>query len=81
MQYFLANSSTAEGMVLPGQATRYKIGTLRIQELRRKAETALGDSSDICGFHDTLLGGGALPLSILESRVDRWIAAVRAPIS
>ncbi len=54
---------------------------LRIQELRRKAETALGDSFDIRGFHDTLLGGGALPLSILESRVDRWIAAVRAPSS
>ena len=42
---------------------------------------ALGDSFDIRGFHDTLLGGGVLPLSILESRVDRWIGAVRAPIS
>ncbi len=54
---------------------------LRIQELRRKAETAPVASFDIRGFHDTLLGGGAPPLSILESLVDRWIAAVRAPIS
>jgi uncharacterized protein (DUF885 family) len=48
---------------------------LTIQDLRRKAEAALGSRFDIRGFHDTVLGGGALPLTILEKRVDRWIAA------
>jgi uncharacterized protein (DUF885 family) len=46
---------------------------IRIQELRQRAESALGDSFDIRGFHDVVLGGGALPLSILERRVDAWI--------
>lgn len=86
VQYFLANSATTEAqarsevrryLVLPGQATSYKIGMLRIQELRRKAESALGPKFDIRAFHDTILGGGALPLTVLEQRVDRWIAASR----
>ena len=86
VQYFLANSATTEPqarseirryMVLPGQATSYKIGMLKIQELRRKAEAALGSRFDIRAFHDTILGGGAMPLTILEARVDRWIASVR----
>jgi uncharacterized protein (DUF885 family) len=84
VQYFLANSATTEAqtrseirryLVLPGQATSYKVGMLKIQELRRTAETALGSRFDIRGFHDTVLGGGALPLTLLEQRVDRWIAA------
>ncbi|HET9372229.1 MAG TPA: DUF885 domain-containing protein [Vicinamibacterales bacterium] len=82
VQYFLANSATTEPqarseirryMVLPGQATSYKIGMLKIQELRRKAEAALGPRFDIRAFHDTILGGGAMPLTVLEARVDRWI--------
>ena len=86
VQYFLANSATTEAqarseirryMVLPGQATSYKIGMLKIQELRRKAETALGGRFDIRAFHDTILGGGSMPLTILETRVDRWIASVK----
>jgi uncharacterized protein (DUF885 family) len=90
VQYFLANSAVTEGqarseirryMVLPGQATSYKIGMLKIQALRRKAEAALGDAFDIRAFHDTVLGGGALPLTVLESRVDRWIASVRRLVS
>jgi uncharacterized protein (DUF885 family) len=82
VQYFLANSAITEAqarsevrryLVIPGQATSYKIGMLKIQELRRKAEKALGARFDIRGFHDTILGGGALPLTLLEKRVDRWI--------
>jgi len=85
VQYFLANSATTEAqarseirryMVLPGQATSYKIGMLKIQELRRKAEAALGARFDIRAFHDTILSGGAMPLTVLEARVDRWIASV-----
>lgn len=60
-------------IVTPGQATSYKIGMLKIRELRTKAEQALGDDFDIAGFHDTVLGGGALPLALLERRVDLWI--------
>jgi uncharacterized protein (DUF885 family) len=86
VKYFLANSATTEAqarseirryLVLPGQATSYKIGMLKIQELRRKAEAALGAKFDIRGFHDTVLGGGALPLTVLEKRVDRWVAATK----
>jgi uncharacterized protein (DUF885 family) len=87
IDYFLANTAAPEGqarsevrryIVLPGQATSYKIGMLKIQELRRKAEAELGDDFDIRAFHDTILGGGAMPLAILERRVDEWIADVRA---
>ncbi len=65
-------------MVMPGQATGYKIGMLKIQELRKKAETQLGDSFDIKGFHDAVLGGGALPLELLERRINGWIASEKA---
>ena len=61
-------------MVMPGQATSYKIGMLKIQELRKMAETELGDKFDIKGFHDTVLGAGALPLELLERRVKTWIS-------
>ena len=62
-------------IVTPGQATSYKIGMLKIQQLRKKAEAALGEDFDIRDFHDTVLGGGALPLSLLERRIDQWIAS------
>jgi uncharacterized protein (DUF885 family) len=87
VQYFLANSAITEAqarsevqryLVLPGQATSYKIGMLKILELRGKAEQALGDQFDIRGFHDAVLGGGAVPLSVLETMVDQWIARVQA---
>ena len=65
-------------MTLPGQATGYKIGMIKIQELRRNAEEALGDQFDLRGFHDAVLGGGAMPLSVLERRVGQWIADVKA---
>lgn len=84
--YFLANSPMPETtvrsevrryIVWPGQATSYKIGMIRIQQLRAKAEAELGDNFDIRGFHDTVLGGGTVPLSILEQQVDRWIESKR----
>jgi uncharacterized protein (DUF885 family) len=61
----------------PGQALGYKIGQLKIMELRANAESVLGDKFDIKGFHDTVLEQGALPLSILEDQIDNWIEAVR----
>jgi prolyl oligopeptidase len=58
----------------PGQALAYKIGQLKMLELRRKAEQALGNDFDIKAFHDALLGGGALPMEILETRMNRWLS-------
>ncbi|MFC3053473.1 DUF885 domain-containing protein [Kordiimonas pumila] len=87
VDYFKENSAITEQQaraevrryfVLTGQATSYKIGMLKILELRKKAEEELADDFDIKAFHDTVLGGGALPLTILEKRVDQWIAAQKA---
>ena len=61
----------------PGQALAYKVGQLKILELREKAHKELGSRFDIRGFHDTILDAGALPLDVLEARVDAWIAARR----
>lgn len=85
--YFMANSPAAEGqirseiqryIVMPGQATAYKVGMLKILELRENAKAELGDEFDIRGFHDTVLGGGAMPLSMLEDRVDAWVEERKA---
>jgi uncharacterized protein (DUF885 family) len=62
---------------MPGQALAYKIGQLRMQTIRQRAEIALGDAFDIRTFHDALLGAGALPLDILERRMDAWIEQQR----
>jgi uncharacterized protein (DUF885 family) len=87
VQYFLANSAITEGqarsevqryIVMPGQATAYKIGMIEIQKMRARAEEALGGKFDIRAFHDTILGGGALPLEMLNAKVDRWIADTKA---
>ncbi|HEY6815402.1 MAG TPA: DUF885 family protein, partial [Croceibacterium sp.] len=65
-------------IVMPGQATSYKIGMIRIQQLRAEAERELGDKFDIRAFHDAVLGGGSLPLSLLDRRVREWIAERKA---
>lgn len=62
-------------IVMPGQACAYKIGMLKILELRERAKQALGASFEIKAFHEVILGGGAMPLTILERRVDAWIAS------
>ena len=84
--YFLANSSQPETaiksevrryIVTPGQATCYKIGMLKLQQLRDRARTSLGPKFDYRTFHDAVLTGGSLPLPVLDARIDRWIAARR----
>ncbi|WP_130619512.1 DUF885 domain-containing protein [Dyella amyloliquefaciens] len=62
----------------PGQALAYKMGQLKILELRERAKKELGDKFDIRSFHDEILNGGALPLDVLEARTDAWIADVKA---
>ncbi len=84
VEYMMANSAIPETsvrseiqryLVWPGQATSYKIGMLKLLELREHAKAGMGDSFDIRAYHDLVLGGGALPLNILERRVDAWIAS------
>jgi uncharacterized protein (DUF885 family) len=62
----------------PGQALAYKLGELKIRELRARAEKALGEKFDIRHFHDAVLGQGAVPLDTLEAQIDAWIAAEKA---
>ncbi len=87
VDYFHAHSSIAEPDVqaevdryiaIPSQALGYKIGQLKFLELRDKAQKALGAKFDIRGFHDTILDSGALPLDVVEQRVDAWIASQQA---
>ncbi|HUE79898.1 MAG TPA: DUF885 domain-containing protein [Sphingomicrobium sp.] len=87
IKYVEDNSADAKGgivkaieryVVYPGQATAYMVGKLKIEELRAKAEAALGPKFDIRGFHDTVLLAGSMPLGMLEKRVDEWIARVQA---
>ena len=83
IDYLITNTPNPEGdcikaieryIVMPGQATAYKIGMLKILELREHAKTELGEDFDIAEYHDTVLRNGAVPLDVLESLVEDWIA-------
>ncbi len=80
--YLTTNTPNAENdcikaidryIVMPGQATAYKIGMIKILELRADSKSRLGDKFDIRGFHDAVLAAGPVPLDILEARVDNWV--------
>jgi uncharacterized protein (DUF885 family) len=84
IEYFRANTAMAEGDIAaevdrfiarPGQALACKIGELKIQELRRRAQAVLGPRFDIRAFHAQVVESGSLPLAVLEAKIDRWIAA------
>jgi len=84
LDYMYANSAVAEVravseaerfMAIPGQALSYKIGQLKIREIRNKAEAALGEQFNVKDFHTEVLKDGPMPLSMLESKVDRWVSA------
>ena len=74
-------SETDRYIAYPGQALAYKLGQLKILELREKAKKELGDKFNIRDFHDEILNGGALPLDVLEARTNSWIASVKTKVA
>ena len=89
IQYSLENEAESEAgitveieryMATPGQAVSYKIGQLKIRELRTRAEKALGTGFSIREFHDQVLGSGSLPMVLLEEKINKWIAEKKSVI-
>ena len=87
IDFFKANAGKTEHditvevdryIVWPGQALAYKLGELKLKELRSRATAELGDKFDIRSFHDEIVWNGALPLSILDRQINNWIAAEQA---
>ncbi|MFA3791898.1 DUF885 family protein [Aliiglaciecola sp. SL4] len=87
IDYFKANAAKSEADIIneidryiswPGQALAYKIGQLKMLELRERAQNELGDKFNIKAFHDTLLGSGSIPLSVLEANIENWIESVKS---
>jgi prolyl oligopeptidase len=86
IEFFTANAAKTEQdiineidryLIMPGQALAYKIGQLKILELKRKSRQQLGEEFDIKEFHHVVLGEGALPLNVLEERVDQYIESFK----
>jgi len=84
--YYVENTPNAESdaikmverhIVMPSQATAYKIGMLKILELRQQAKQQLGDKFDIRDFHTLILKNGPLPLDVLETKVNQWVDSVK----
>ena len=84
IQYYMDNTPNPKGdaikmverhIVMAGQATAYKIGMIKILDLREKAKKTLGDKFDIREFHEVVLANGAIPLSVLEKYIDEWVAS------
>ena len=89
IQYSLDNEGESEEaitgeieryMAIPGQALGYKIGQLKIRELRNKAEKELGATFDIRKFHNEILNDGCLPLSVLDAKMEKWIDKEKSAI-
>lgn len=86
IQYLVDNTPNSQNdatkaieryIAMPGQATAYLVGKLKIMELRSKAMNELGDKFDYRGFHDEILKDGPVPMSILEEKIDAWIASIK----